>query len=45
MQKPFQEAFETNYMIQPVLKKSTMSSVSTTDRTQLNVLEANKGSK
>lgn len=41
-QKPFQEAFETNYMIQPVLKKSATSSISTTDRTQLNVQQPTK---
>ena len=42
IQKPFQEAFETNYMIQPILKKSATSSISTTDRTQLNVLKPTK---
>ena len=42
MQKPFQEAFETNYSIQDVLKKSAESNVSTTNRTQTNVLEPTK---
>ena len=42
MQKPFQEAFETNYNIQDVLKKSADSNFSTTNRTQLNVLEPTK---
>ena len=42
MQKPFQEAFETNYSIQDVLKKSANSNMSTTDRTQMNVLDPTK---
>ena len=42
IQKPFQEAFETNYSIQDVLKKSAESNVSTTNRTQTNVLEPTK---
>lgn len=42
MQKPFQEAFEANYSIQDVLKKSADSNVSTTNRTQTNVLEPTK---
>jgi len=42
MQKPFQETFEANYSIQDVLKKSADSNVSTTNRTQTNVLEPTK---
>ena len=42
IQKPFQEAFETNYSIQDVLKKSADSNISTTDRTQRTVLEPTK---
>jgi len=42
MQKPFQEGFETNYSIQDVLKKSANSNMSTTDRTQMNVLDPTK---
>jgi hypothetical protein len=42
IQKPFQEAFETNYSIQDVLKKSAKSNVSTSDRTQMNVLDPTK---
>ena len=42
MQKPFQEAFESNYSIQDVLKKSANSNMSTTDRTQTTVLAPTK---
>jgi len=42
LQKPFQEGFETNYSIQDVLKKSANSNMSTTDRTQMNVLDPTK---
>ena len=42
MQKPFQEGFETNYSIQDVLKKSANSNMSTSDRTQTNVLAPTK---
>ena len=42
IQKPFQEAFETNYNIQDILKKSAGSNVSTTNRTRTNVLEPTK---
>jgi hypothetical protein len=42
MQKPFQEGFEVNYSIQDVLKKSANSNVSTSDRTQTNVLAPTK---
>jgi hypothetical protein len=42
LQKPFQEAFESNYMIQPILHKSADSNISTTNRTNVNVLEPTK---
>ena len=42
LQKPFQEAFESNYMIQPILQKSANSNISTTNRTHVNVLEPTK---
>jgi hypothetical protein len=42
LQKPFQEAFESNYMIQPILQKSADSNISTTNRTNVNVLEPTK---
>lgn len=42
LQKPFQEAFETNYMIQPLLHKSANPNISSTDRSQQHVLEPSK---
>ena len=42
LQKPFQEGFEVNYSIQNILKKSADSNVSSTNRTQINVLEPTK---